>query len=226
MIKLKQAALWEWFKWEDIEMRVELDAGVPGWVQLLPPRRGKEEGAACGRQGRRQRTGRLNMPAGWAREERGPGGPWNNISGAAGTPRPEIQDEGPVAYGRQVGLGHRPPGPHSAWGGEGPAGRHVLPWHLLPARALHENRLPPRRGWNSAQMCEGRTVQSQGTGDVLRPTWPFLQVPCTVTAASLGPYTGCRVVITQLSPLKLVQALTLGVITAGDAFWGCLEKMS
>lgn len=101
---------------------------------------------------------------------------------------------------------------------EGPAGRHVLPWHLLPARALHENRLPPRRGWNSAQMCEGRTVQSQGTRDVLRPTWPFLQVPCTITAASLGPYTGCRVVITQLSPLKLVQALTLGVITAGDAF--------
>lgn len=95
-------------------MRVELDAGVPGWVQLLPPRRGKEEGAACGRQGRRQRTGRLNMPAGWAREERGPGGPWNDTRGAAGTPRPEIQDEGPVAYGRQVGLGHRPPGPHSA----------------------------------------------------------------------------------------------------------------
>lgn len=60
-------------------------------------------------------------------------------------------------------------------------------------------------------------MQSQGTEYVLGPTRPFLQVPSTVTTASLGLCTGCGV-ITQLSPLKLVQALTLGVITAGNAF--------
>lgn len=53
----------------------------------------------------------------------------------------------------------------------------------------------------------------------------LLQGPSAATAAS---YTGwplhCMLSLIQLSSPKLVHALT-GVITAGNAFWGCLKKI-
>ena len=52
----------------------------------------------------------------------------------------------------------------------------------------------------------------------------FRQVPSTAGASRLRGYTGYSVII-QISPPKLVHALTLGVITAGNAFWGCLKQI-
>lgn len=52
----------------------------------------------------------------------------------------------------------------------------------------------------------------------------LLQVPSTAGAARLRGYTGYSVII-QISPPILVHALTLGVIIAGNAFWGCLKQI-
>lgn len=51
--------------------------------------------------------------------------------------------------------------------------------HLGPAGAMHENRLPPRQGWNSANICRGPTVQARAPS-----------VSSDLRGRSLGPLHG------------------------------------